>query len=61
LVVGFGISKSEHVPRVIGAGADTAIVGSAFINIIAKGQKSMLKQLETAACNMKVATAKHPS
>ncbi len=59
LAVGFGVSKPEHVKRIIRAGADGAIVGSAFINIIAKGQKSMLKQLETAACNLKAATVKH--
>jgi tryptophan synthase alpha chain len=38
LAVGFGISKPEHVKTVIGAGADAAIVGSAFINIIEKKQ-----------------------
>ncbi|MCW4029404.1 MAG: tryptophan synthase subunit alpha [Candidatus Bathyarchaeota archaeon] len=58
LAVGFGISKPEHVKRVIEAGADAAIVGSAFINIIAKQEKSMLKDLEAAAQNLKTATAK---
>lgn len=34
LAVGFGISKPEHVAQVIEAGADGAIVGSAFVKII---------------------------
>ena len=38
LAVGFGISKPEHVKRIIAAGADGAIVGSAFINIIQKNK-----------------------
>jgi tryptophan synthase alpha chain len=56
--VGFGISKPEHVKRVIEAGADAAIVASAFVNIIAKQEKTMLKDLEAAARNLKMATAK---
>jgi len=59
LAVGFGISKPEHVQRVIAAGADAAIVGSAFINIVAKNESSMLRELETVARNLKVATKKH--
>ena len=34
LAVGFGVSKPEHVKRIIMAGADGVIVGSAFINLI---------------------------
>lgn len=34
LAVGFGISKPEHVQKVLTRGADAAIVGSAFVNII---------------------------
>jgi tryptophan synthase alpha chain len=56
LAVGFGISKPEHVKRVIGAGADAAIVGSAFINIIEKNQKGMLKELQETAQALKAAT-----
>ncbi len=60
LAVGFGIAKPEHVQRVIKAGADGAIVGSAFINIIAsKGkEESMLKELESTAKALKAATKK---
>lgn len=56
LAVGFGISKPEHVKRVIEAGADAAIVGSAFINIVAQNQPSMLSDLQAAATALKSAT-----
>ncbi len=62
LAVGFGISKPEHVQRVIKAGADGAIVGSAFINIITKNQRKenlMLEELKMTASNLKAATAKN--
>lgn len=60
LAVGFGIAKPEHVQRVIKAGAEGAIVGSAFINIIAAKSKeeSMLKELESTAKALKAATKK---
>jgi tryptophan synthase alpha chain len=58
LAVGFGISKPEHVRTVVGAGADAAIVGSAFINVIQKNSKSMLKDLETVARALKLAAGK---
>ncbi len=58
LAVGFGISKPEHVQTVIAAGADAAIVGSAFINLIQKnsGAMDMLRELENAARALKSAT-----
>jgi tryptophan synthase alpha chain len=56
LAVGFGISKPEHVARVIAAGADAAIVGSAFINIVSENQPDMLRKLEDAAVALKAAT-----
>jgi tryptophan synthase alpha chain len=59
LAVGFGISRPEHVRQVIRAGADAAIVGSAFINIAQKNAKNtskMLKQLQAMATELKTAT-----
>ncbi|AXG06486.1 tryptophan synthase subunit alpha [Haloplanus rubicundus] len=35
--VGFGISSGDHAQRVIEAGADGVIVGSALVDIVAKG------------------------
>jgi tryptophan synthase alpha chain len=61
LAVGFGISKPEHVKVIIAAGADGAIVGSAFINIIQKHQNNiadMLKELQATASQLKAATKK---
>jgi tryptophan synthase alpha chain len=57
LAVGFGISQPEHVQRVIKAGADAAIVGSAFINIIQKNANiaEMLTELEATAKALKTA------
>jgi len=62
LAVGFGISKPEHVRAVIESGADGAIVGSAFVNIIEKNQgniNKMLKEIEENAHKLKEATKSH--
>ena len=59
LAVGFGVSKPEHVARIVGAGADGVIVGSAFINLIQKHQgnmTAMLKELQATASELKTAT-----
>jgi tryptophan synthase alpha chain len=61
LVVGFGISKPDHVREMIHAGADGAIVGSAFVKIIGENSRNMprsLKKLENLVRSMKKATIK---
>ncbi|WP_292473996.1 tryptophan synthase subunit alpha [Methanosphaera sp.] len=57
--VGFGISKPEHVKKVLSAGADGAIVGSALINIIADNldnQDEMFSKIEEYVKIMKKST-----
>jgi tryptophan synthase alpha chain len=46
LAVGFGISTPEHVRKIVAAGADGAIVGSAFVKAIEQNQKSPDKAAE---------------
>ncbi len=43
--VGFGISTPEQAAEVIRAGADAAIVGSACVDLIARGEVERLEQL----------------
>ena len=59
VAVGFGISKPEHVAELMRCGADGAIVGSAFVNLIAKNlsdEGRMLRELEELAGALKAAT-----
>jgi len=59
LAVGFGISKPEHVRTVVLNGADGAIVGSRFVEIVEKNRKNrrkMLKEIEGCAHELKKAT-----
>jgi tryptophan synthase alpha chain len=59
LAVGFGISKPEHVKKIIEAGADGAIVGSAFVNVVHRNRGNfdkMLMELETKALELKKGT-----
>jgi len=59
LAVGFGVSKPEHVKRIIAAGADGVIVGSVFVNLIQKSQENidtLLKELQATASDLKKAT-----
>jgi tryptophan synthase alpha chain len=57
--VGFGISKPEHVRRIIDAGADGVIVGSAFVNIVGRNTgniNKLLLDVEKTARKLKEAT-----
>jgi len=59
VAVGFGVSKPEHVASIIKAGADGAIVGSAFINIIEKNlnnEKRLLQKIDSFGKSLKAAT-----
>jgi tryptophan synthase alpha chain len=56
LVVGFGISKREHVKDIIAAGAQGVVVGSAFVNLVAKHGKSSCKELERLSEELKKGT-----
>lgn len=50
--VGFGISNGEQASKVVAAGADGVIVGSAFVDIIASGE-NVNQRLEELAKNIK--------
>jgi tryptophan synthase alpha chain len=59
LAVGFGISKAKHIQKIVQAGADGAIVGSVFVNIIQKHTRNaatMLEELRLVATSLKSAT-----
>jgi tryptophan synthase alpha chain len=47
--VGFGIKTGEHAERVVSAGADGVIVGSALVDIVADGHEQGRSTAETAA------------
>lgn len=53
VAVGFGISEPSHVQNVLKAGADGAIVGSAFVNIVSKN----LNDMERASAELKEFTS----
>ncbi len=46
--VGFGIKTGEHAERIVRAGADGIIVGSALVDIVAEGQGEDVNTTETA-------------
>ena len=50
--VGFGISNAEQAAKIIEAGADGVIVGSAFVDIIASGD-NVNKRLEDLTTEIK--------
>ena len=57
--VGFGIKKGDHAARIVRAGADGVIVGSALVDIVAEGTESdepvsaVADRLETRARELK--------
>jgi len=61
LAVGFGVSKPDHVKAIIESGADGAIVGSAFVNVIQNNLTSidrMLAEISSVARKLKDATGR---
>ncbi len=62
MAVGFGISKPEHVKAVLRGGAEGAIVGSSFVDLIGRNLGDMnraLKELGMMARKLKMATAEY--
>jgi len=61
LAVGFGISKAAHVKRLVEAGADGVIVGSAFVKVIGSNFRNPTQaasKLKRLAQELKKATTK---
>jgi len=61
LAVGFGISEPQHVRALVSAGANGAIVGSAFIKIIEDNVRNVSKasaKLTRLAGNLKKGTSR---
>ncbi|BDZ67674.1 tryptophan synthase subunit alpha [Methanobacterium ferruginis] len=61
IVVGFGISKPEHVQNVINSGADGAIVASAILDLITENlqdKEVMLDKISSFCHELKTATIK---
>jgi tryptophan synthase alpha chain len=59
LAVGFGISTPDQVQRLVQAGADAVIVGSAFVNLIAENSRNIdlaADKLKNLARQLKKAT-----
>lgn len=59
LAAGFGISTPEHVKKVVAAGADGAIVGSAFVDVIEQNRENVSRateKLRKMSRNFKMAT-----
>ena len=59
LAVGFGISTTDQVQRLMHAGADGVIVGSAFVNVIADNSRNLdmaADKLKSLARELKTAT-----
>ena len=54
LAVGFGVSKPEHAQRIVGAGADGVIVGSAFVDLISNNLSKYDKMLDETEATARV-------
>ncbi|MFQ5800184.1 MAG: tryptophan synthase subunit alpha [Candidatus Hydrothermarchaeales archaeon] len=59
LAVGFGISKREHVRTIIEAGAQGVVVGSAFVNLVAKHGADACGELKRLSRELKEGTVRH--
>ncbi len=58
LAVGFGISKKEHVQSLIKAGAQGAVVGSAFVDLVRKKGADAVGDLKRLSSELKEGTRK---
>lgn len=58
LAVGFGISKKEHVQSLMRAGAQGAVVGSAFVELIAERGGDAAADLKRLSSELKEGTKK---
>ncbi|MFX1236721.1 MAG: tryptophan synthase subunit alpha [Promethearchaeota archaeon] len=56
ILVGFGISKPDHAKKIVEAGADGVIIGSAIVNIIEKNNENyekMEQEIESFVSSIK--------
>ncbi|RMF89584.1 MAG: tryptophan synthase subunit alpha [Methanobacteriota archaeon] len=56
LVVGFGISKREHVEAIVRAGAQGVVVGSAFVRLVEEHGREACSELRRLARDLKEGT-----
>ncbi len=57
LAVGFGISKPEHVKKILSLGVDGVIIGSKFVKLIEENKgRNLLKKMEKLAFEFKKAS-----
>lgn len=56
LVVGFGVSRREHVQRLVAAGADGVVVGSAFVRLVERHKSDSVDHLRALSRELKTGT-----
>jgi len=57
LAVGFGISKPEHVKKILSLGVDGVIVGSKFVKLIEeRAEEKLLEKMKKLAFELKKAS-----